>query len=171
QQDILLSADDGIDQKKEEDLAGIAKHFEALQEIYHDDALPVLGRQPDDLLDVLTAMVLGSPANCALRLMKDAGSDVIPHVIQLGKTLLDRFNSQEMTSIVELQYAKDAHWKGVLKYCVDGNFQAMLDEYAHMLLEEGGLNRMETSKRNKRLLDVMTTALTTRSASINVDTY
>lgn len=171
EQDVLLSADDEAEQKKAEDLAGIARHFEVLREVFHEDSLPVLGRQPDDLLDVLTAMVLGSPAVCALRLMKDADSEIIPHVIQLGKTIIDRFNLQEMTSIVALQYAKDAHWKGVLKYCVDGNFQAMLDEYAHMLLEEGGLNRMETQKRNKRLMDVMTTALKSHSASLNVDTY
>ncbi|WP_174615164.1 hypothetical protein [Virgibacillus ihumii] len=171
EQENLLAVDDKDGERDEEDLAGIAQHFEELREMYYQGSLPVLGRQPDDLLDVLTAMVLGSPAICSLRLMENVQSENLPYAIKLGKTIIDRFNIQEMISIVELEYSKDAHWKGVLKYCVDGNFQAMLDEYAHMLLEESGLNRMESGQRNERLMNVMTSALKSHSASLNVDTY
>src|SRR5699024_7346542 len=31
------------------------------------------------------------------------------------------------------------YWKQVLQYCIEGNLQAVLDEYVHMLVESEGL--------------------------------
>ncbi|WP_164669348.1 helicase-related protein [Virgibacillus doumboii] len=172
EKDYLLSLEGEKDQKDEK--GAIAQHFDVLRYYYKNNQRPVLGRQPDDLLDVLTTMVLGSPAICAIRLFEDQNVDAIPAAIQLGRTVLDRFNTQEATSIVELQYGKKdsrGHWKNVLKYNVDGNFQAMLDEYAHMLLEEGGLKKLESHKRDLHLVEVMRNALQNHTASYNVDTY
>lgn len=169
---LLLRQHEGKD-SKHEDPRALVKHFEELQELFLHEDPPVLGKQPEDLVDVLVDITLGSPAVCASRMLQgNVKAEAIPYCIQLGKTILDRFNSQEATSIIELQYGRELpHWKSVLKYCVDGNFQAMLDEYAHMLLEEGGMREMEENERNKRLLSVMSNALKTHAAFYNVDTF
>ncbi|WP_462411412.1 helicase C-terminal domain-containing protein [Neobacillus sp. Marseille-QA0830] len=172
--DHLLVDDHEGETKEIDDQAALARHFEELRSIFQNAKQVGLGKQPDDLLDVLVNMVLGSPAVCALRMMGKYDSQSIPYAIQLGKTILDRFNTQESISIVELEYGKrnqDAHWQNVLKYGVDGNIQAMLDEYAHMLLEEGGLKDKEELSRNKQLVKLMVKAIKTHTASLNVDTY
>jgi len=48
----------------------------------------------------------------------------------------------ESTAIIDLAYGRcrddNSHWQNVLKYCKDGCFQAMIDEYIHMLKETAG---------------------------------
>ncbi|MBP1949889.1 helicase C-terminal domain-containing protein [Virgibacillus litoralis] len=173
--DYLLSTlADNEEERHSGDTVALEKHFEEVRKIFHNNELPILGKQPDDLLDVLATMVLASPAVCSLRLLENPDSDSLPYAVQLAKIIVDRFNSQEAISIVELEYGKkdnNAHWKNVLKYGVSGNMQAMLDEYAHMLLEEGGLNKVEEQERNKQLVKTMSKSLNTHTASYNVDTY
>ncbi|MED4695187.1 DEAD/DEAH box helicase [Peribacillus frigoritolerans] len=172
--DVLPPLEAGEKEDSGVDKGGLKKHIEELRSAFVNKELPVLGRQPDDLLDVLVRMVLGSPAVCVARMLGDLVGESLPGAVHLAKVIVDRFNTQEAIAIVELEYGKgnnDAHWQNVLKYCVDGNVQAMLDEYAHMLLEEGGLNKAEKQQRNKQLIKVMANSLKTHTASYNVDTY
>ena len=125
-------------------------------------------------MDVLTNMVLGSPAVCALRMLGVNVPRAPMQAVAIAKTIIDRFNGQEAIAIVELEYGtgkEGAHWQNVLKYCVDGNMQAMLDEYAHMLSE--GLDVSEEGKEfaNEILTDKMTNSLRTHTASYNVDNF
>ncbi|WLD94465.1 DEAD/DEAH box helicase family protein [Alkalihalobacillus sp. AL-G] len=160
-----------------DDKAALTKHLEALRNVFQKGEFVELGKQPKNLKDVLVNMVLGSPAICALRMFHDWQGKSMPYAVHLAKILIDRFNTQEAISIVELDYGKqkngerDAHWQNILKYCVDGNIQAMLDEYAHMLIEEAGLRNVENDWRNEQLIQLMTSALSTHSATYNVDTY
>lgn len=172
----LLVTNEEILEKKNEENA-FSQHFKELQQIYLAEEKPLLGKRPDDLVDVLVNMVVGSPGVCSIRMLDDVSSDSVSDVVNLAKTIVDRFNLPEPIAIVDLQYGKKkkdfnpAHWKNVLKYCVDGNFQAMLDEYAHMLLEEGGLKNENKDYRNNELLQIMSEAFTTHAASYNVDTF
>jgi hypothetical protein len=103
-------------------------------------------------------MALSSPAICALRLFGDE---------ELAATfagkVADMFDKPEAIAVVELAYGRsdDAHYRNVLKYCVDGNFAAMLDEYAH-LLNDGN---------KESLCDQMCEALQATTASYSIDTY
>lgn len=173
-EELLPTLESDEENNKETDKAALLKHFEQLRDIYLSDEAPVLGRQPEDLLEVLVNMAIGSPAICGLRVLAVSSSESIVQAIHLGKTIIDRFNTQEAISIVELEYGKgndSAHWQNVLSYCVDGNIQAMLDEYSHMLLEEGGLYNREEEWRNRELTRTMIHSLKTHSASFNVDTF
>lgn len=174
EQDSLLSLlEDDDYESKDRDKAALEQHFEKLRETIDSEDPPVLGNMPRDLLEVLTEMALASPAVCVLRMLNEPSSEIFPYIIKLAKTIVDRFNTPESTAIVDLQYGKEgnSHWKNALKYGVDGNIQAMLDEYSHMLLEEGGLNQMDHQDRNRYLLKTMSEALTTHTASYNVDTF
>ena len=73
------------------------------------------------------------------------------------------FDKPEAIAVVELAYGKsdDEHYKNVLKYCVDGNFAAMLDEYAHVL----------NDSNHESLCSQMCNALQATTASYSIDTY
>ncbi|MCF6409588.1 helicase C-terminal domain-containing protein [Pseudalkalibacillus salsuginis] len=174
---LLPVMDDNKDEDTTDDKAALTKHLEELRTIFQEKEFVKLGKQPKNLKDVLVNMVLGSPAICALRMFNDWEGRSLPYAVHLAKILIDRFNTQESISIVELEYGnqknkeRNAHWQNVLKYCVDGNIQAMLDEYAHMLIEEAGLRNVDNDWRNEQLTHLMTSALSTHSATYNVDTY
>lgn len=118
-----------------------------------------LGRMPGDLVDVMTNMAIASPAACALRLFKDT---VLASTF--AKEMINIFNTPEAISAIDMLYGKtsdDAYYKNVLKYALDGNLQAVLDEYAHMVDE---VNSAE-------LCGKMSDAIKIRTASYPVDTY
>lgn len=161
-------------ENSEDDKGAYSKHFEELKRIYLSNDKPKLGRKPKDLTDVLVNMVLGSPAICALRIFNPDVKGATTCAVKLAKTILDRFNAQEATAIIVLEYGmhnKDAYWQNVLKYCIDGNIQAMLDEYTHLLIEGHDLKHSKVEHRNEQLAKIMIKTLKTHTASYNVDTY
>jgi hypothetical protein len=155
--------------EEEKGRIGFTKHLEKLCEYYRNKDVVHLGRIPGDLIQVLVNMSIASPAVCAYR--ANGGNSV--HATQLAKVMLNRLNAPESTAIIDLCYgkAKDdkAHWKNVLKYFKDGNFQAVLDEYFHILAESNSL----TTDPNKgdRLQKILLDSITFHSASYNIDTY
>lgn len=122
-----------------------------------------LGKEPDDLEETIVDMVLGSPAVCCLR----SYDGNIERATQLAKVFRRRFNTPDATAIVELAYSRrkgdDAHWQDVLRYCKDGNFQSMLDEYFHLIKEGDVIDE----KRHQQILD----ALTLHTASPEVESF
>jgi hypothetical protein len=116
-------------------------------------------RMPADLADVLTNMAIASPAICAMRVFNYDRR----LAEKFAKDVADMFDKPEAIAVVELAYGKsdDAHYKNVLKYCVDGNFAAMLDEYAHVL----------NDKNPESLCQQMRDALKATTASYPLDTF
>jgi len=137
-------------------------HREKLDEFYEyykNAGTLKLGRMPSDLADVLTNMSIGSPAVCALRIFQD-----MVLASEFAKEMMNIFNTPEATSSIDMLYGKasdDAYYKNVLKYAVDGNLQAVLDEYAHMMDEDDNARRCEK----------MSDAIKIHTASYPVDTY
>ncbi len=87
---------------------------------------------------------------------------------------MDRFNNPEAIAIVDLSYGQPGegiYWKHVLQYCLDGNLQAVLDEYSHMLMEGYDYSKQDRQERNRVLTADMIRTLKTHTASYIVDTY
>lgn len=132
-----------------------------------------LGKMPDDLITTLTDMVLGSPAVCICR--SNGGN--VAYATSLAKVFVNYFNTTESTAIVELaadQYhAKKAddntHWQDVLLYCKDGCFQAMFDEYLHLIRE--GVSFSDEASRDGKVQNIMQNDLRIHTASYEVDTF
>ena len=132
-----------------------------------------LGKMPDDLITTLTDMVLGSPAVCICR--SNGGN--VAYATSLAKVFVNYFNTTESTAIVELaadQYhAKKAddntHWQDVLLYCKDGCFQAMFDEYLHLIRE--GASFSDEESRDGKVQNIMLNDLRIHTASYEVDTF
>lgn len=130
-----------------------------------------MGRVPSDLTDVLADMAIGSFAICAYR--SNGGDSKMAS--ELAKVFINRFNATEATAAVMLAYLDnedsdgDGHWRNVLRYCCDGGFGAMLDEYVHMVSEGAGFGLEE--EKNRQIHEVMIDSLKIHSASYYVDTY
>ena len=118
------------------------KDIEAMEEEF--------GPPPDDLASVLTAIAAAGPGVCALRaITRSAHSesalydlDVRSHALHAALGLRNLFNRPTIVSVVrgateDAGADADSYWRQVLRYCFDGNLQAVLDEYCHMLKGAG----------------------------------
>lgn len=123
-------------------------HLQTLRELYSETislSAKNLGARPGDLLDVLAELALAAPAVCLNRTYERYRSAVDGEAAQLAslgaRAFLNRMNTTESTAVVELvcgRKSEEAHWRNLLTYCVQGNLQAVLDEYAHLIA--GGLD-------------------------------
>lgn len=85
---------------------------------------------PSNALDVMTDIAIASPAVCAYR---QSGNEEDAQLV--AKAIVSVFNKPESAAVIDLMYNKknyDDYYESVLDYCVVGNLQAVLDEYAHM---------------------------------------
>ena len=115
---------------------------------YVDDLLAIdpraLGRRPPDLAELLTDLALGSPAILAARSL--GGGASVGTRRRLGAFIADAFwrlfNRPAVIALLRQQApattARDesAYWRLVLRYCRQGNLQAVLDEQWHMLWDQ-----------------------------------
>lgn len=173
--DKLADYDDGDDKTNKQ--KGFKAHMDALLELFyetHRERFANLGKQPDDLVDVLTDMAIASPAICIYRTYlgysdKDADLSVyLPS--QLARVFINRMNTAESTAVVELACGRksdDAHWQNLLTYCRQGNLQAVFDEYAHLI--SNGIDHDDSLVY--QLHRQMMEAMDIRTTQYNVDTF
>lgn len=169
----LTETIDGVDEY-EDDKGILSLHLQELKRLYNEPDLLNLGRMPGDLVEVLVNMAMASPAVCALRMLDPEAPEAVDLALQLAKTVVDRFNNPEAIAIVDLSYGQPGegiYWKHVLQYCLDGNLQAVLDEYSHMLMEGYDYSKQDRQERNRVLTADMIRTLKTHTASYIVDTY
>lgn len=130
-------AEDGKERNK-----GFSRHLANLHNVFqkadqtHGESL---GKRPPDLLDVLADMTLASPAVCMNRAYQTyVPKEKLPSYIpsQFARVFMNRMNTPESIAVVALvsrEQSEEAHWKNLLSYSVQGNLQAVLDEYVHLL--------------------------------------
>jgi hypothetical protein len=161
--------------KEGDEDSGLQKHIAQFASAAAGQFDDELGRTPDDLLEVLVELALGSPAICAARaLFKIAPglsigdsnlSQAAAHVAGGFRTL---FNLPE--SMALLRGAEDeAYWRLTLQHGIDGNLQAVLDEYAHQLRESLGLADHEPVEIADGVAGAMAEALSLRTAPVAAD--
>lgn len=111
---------------------------------------------PANTANLLTDMAIASPGVCLYRLLKDkdlvAGRDnsqkgVAQNFVSLFNTriagnIIDRFSNK-----LKIKFkGANSYLDKVMRYCVMGNLQAVLDEYAHLICADG-----KDSERNKKI--------------------
>ena len=111
--------------------------------ILKSKSLPVFPKKPTSneiarQAKIMMLLSFGSPAICAYRALKRYYSDekeILTAAFRIGLAFIDMFNKPESIAAVELQYTGKEmdYWQKVLSYCVDGNLQAVLDEYVFLL--------------------------------------
>ncbi len=139
-----------------------------------------LGIPPDDLLDVLSKIALGSPAVCALRSLmrpysqekvKERPEQFLAGAARIALGFRSLFNLASNTSML-LEMYKDResrYWETVLDYCVDGNLQAVLDEYTHVLQESLGVADKEPAEAIPQVAEEVRSGASIRTTNLYLD--
>ena len=155
---------------------GYTIYFKTLEK-YYDDCIQnsfTLGRRPSDLIDVLTDMVLASPAICVQRAFNNYQTiKTIPNsfwATEIALAFLNKMDSPESLAAIEICYGRrsdDAHWKNQLTYNKQGNIQAVFDEYMHLIASENGNSANLIEQIKNEFIDSMKI----RSTAYPIDTY
>lgn len=174
----LANYDDDTQGSRAKGRTGFLTHLRELSDLYQEMGFGrncTLGPKPDDLLDVLTDMALAAPAICVNRSYRtycgSAGGFPSHLPSKVARVFLNRMNTPEATAVVELVCGRkpdDAHWKNLLAYCRQGCFQAVMDEYCHLLsngLEQDGGMVDPIHEQLIAALDIRTTQYTVDTLS------
>ena len=115
-----------------------------------------LGRRPDDLVDLLTEVALGSPAVLATRTLQTTaiGNDERQaNAVRIAEAFWRMFNRPAAISLLSqlanaegsLTHDESFYWRQVLRYCIAGNLQSVLDESWHLLWEQLAWTKTRTN--------------------------
>ena len=148
------------------------------------DGAKTLGRRPEDLCEVLAELALGGPAQCALRAVEGvvrlpAGHQaVLSSAARAAEAFRRFFNAPEVTAIVAAGHSESEggvvrYWRDVVRHCIDGNLQAVLDEHAHVLRDWLGYVSLNSTERRtraaKEIASKIGEALRLRTSALRVD--
>lgn len=126
-----------------------------------------LGKLPIDEEEILINKVIGSPAVCIARRI---GTQDHKYK-EIAKVFWERFNNMVGTAIVDHAYERrkdDAfHWQNILRYCKDGCFQAMFDEYYAVIRDDVSFESQ--AKQREEIIKRMIEGLSLHTASYDVD--
>ncbi|MGA2245705.1 MAG: helicase-related protein [Verrucomicrobiota bacterium] len=140
----------GVEDSREQDEEGRwHEHVAKLRKFYTDfrAGLLEMGRQPDDLEEVLTWIGISGPGCCCLRSLSRFGFlDCQMQSRNAASTMaygfLTLFNQPESMAIIRGsrggEETVEPFWLQVLKYSAAGCLQSVLDEYVHILRENLG---------------------------------
>jgi hypothetical protein len=129
-----------VDSKGDDSL--FARHIDELRAVLNNSRS--LGRPPDDLIQVLAKVALASPAVLTLRSLLRVSGDGVPTREHLGAAAWAALGFRTLFNLAETQILLRAgndderYWERVLDEGINGNLQAVLDEYVHMISEALG---------------------------------
>ena len=167
------SAGDGPDGA---DLDGFVAHLDEVRGVL--DGRLQLGRPPDDLTATLALIGIASPANTALRMLARGPSyqrDLTDPAVRAGACriswgLRSLFGVPEVIALVRGRSGSGrGYWRRVLGYCFDGNLQATLDEYGHVVPDWLGLLQAPAPSRAAAVADAAYAALSIRAPLYGFD--
>jgi hypothetical protein len=152
-----------------------AVHVREAREVVGNPA--VLGRPPTDLADVLSLLAVAGPAVNALRaLARVAGGlqrvneiSVRNHAGHVAEGFRSLFNQPDVMVMLRHVNGEEPYWQRVLEYCARGGLQAVLDEYAHVLVEHLGVSGRPADEIERQVSAAMSDALTLRTATVAAD--
>lgn len=166
------SGPDESDADDEERGAGWRLHLDRLREVATDGWTPS-GPPPGDLLDVLALMAISGPGVVALRsLARVTGWDVAEspdgrrQALGLGHALRRLYNLPDATGIIQGTPLGGDYWRQCLRYGAAGCLQAVLDEFAHVAVEDEGIQSLSGAARLPRVAERMRRGLGLRRASV-----
>ncbi|MDF2883025.1 MAG: helicase [Clostridiaceae bacterium] len=158
----------------------LREHFNYISTGFNNPKEFQLGQIPEDLGDVLVQIALGSPAVLACRsLLSTLKSDELVYIgslcdksFEIGEEFRLKFSQPEAISILDINYKdKEEYWRKVLRYCIDGNLQSVLDEYTYLINENSGFKDLEANKRVDNIGEKLRDTMSLRASSFKIDTY
>ncbi len=139
---------------------GKYKHLEKLQEhVYQYMEYKYI---PPFLYRYLAELSIAGPAICITRMCKLYWpKDVLDFnlIDDMTMSVITMFNKPESDAILTKNYPLEKkYWQMVLYYNIEGNFQAMINEYAH-LLSTSGFSLKEATDRFRDVLGFRTSSI------------
>lgn len=136
-----------------------------------------LGAVPADLADVLAQLALAGPAVSALRALgrvcggttRLADPRLRNQAGRIAEGVRSLFNQVEVSALVRQGGEPEAYWRRVLEYSARGCVQAVLDEYAHALVEWTGAAGKGWPEIAEEVAKAMRAALSLRTATVGAD--
>lgn len=148
---------------------------EHVAELSHAATTRDFGTISEDLRELLVDVALGSPAVCALRALHRIAPELAwddPQLLstaaQVAWAFRTLFNQRDAVALLRRE-AGGSYWRRVLTYSADHNLQAVLDEYAHYLVDAEGLGVRPPEERAAGVARAMAAALSIRPSQIDVD--
>ncbi|NIL81097.1 helicase-related protein [Rhodococcoides kroppenstedtii] len=143
----LESDDDRADQS-----TVIDEYVQAAIDVHRHRGDLDLSRLPTDLTTMTAKLAMHSPANCAWRAFGRLSVDTSQVTVGgqwraaaiLASGLRTLFNRWESALILDHLYGEESsYWQRVLRYCADGNLQAVLDEHLFHLVQVEGNSQFD----------------------------
>lgn len=170
--DSVTDSEDHASQTIE--VTGKARYFQRISEFFNDPTsipLPRLTeRQLAEVANYLVALSLGSPAVCYLRTQQRQSAgitlEMMDGAFEVASGFVTTFNKPESVAIIRLctsSKTAGSHLDRILEYSIQGNLQALLDEYFYLIREQEGL----TSLRD--VASHISDVLTIRASTAKVD--
>lgn len=167
-----LSIDaESIGTDKDESI-GRKTHFELAKAAFTSHSPIAAGKLSNEQLEVIcehmAELTIGSPAICYLRSQrryKELSNDLFDAAFNVCSAFLTMFNKPESIAIVRLHTKDGDYWERALRYMIDGNIQAMLDEFMYLLIN--GENIQSTNE----LSDFISDILSVRTATSDIEDY
>lgn len=155
---------------------GFSKHVELLFSCLQEGEK--LGSPPRDLIPVITKIALGSPAVVILRSLLNLYGvqefmkcpvDFLDGAARVANGFRTLFNLSDTITLIR----KDElfYWESVLDYCINGNLQAVMDEYLHILREALGLFETPVDEAVMKLSQEIAAAVSIKTVSLSFDEF
>lgn len=151
-----------------------ADHVERARRLIRGEI--TLGRKPEDLNAVLAQLAVAGWGTVAARALARVTGGTGHNRVELRDAsgqvawgLRSLFNVPEVTAMIRSPDTRTAYWRHVLRYTIDGCLQAVLDEYAHLLVDDRGLFDSKPTRRWRVLAETMREALALRATRVRVD--
>lgn len=171
------SGGEEADGDEESDQSRWAEHVEEARKVLLGEER--LGAFPDDLAEVLALMAVAAPGVTALRSLCRLGGPpqcreeavaVRDHAARAAWGFRTLFNQPEVMALLRGTDTKDQpYWRRVLEYSAQGGIQAVLDEYAHVLVEYLGVAGKDWDEATREVSETMRAALSLRTANLFAD--
>ncbi len=134
-----------------------------------------LGPRPGDLARVLAEFALAGPGVCAHRALRRIAPSLDPEDPQLlsgaarvAGGFRKLFNVPETIGLLR-ERGDEPYWRRSLEYALEGNIQSLLDEQAHVLVEQLGLAAHDDGDKVEGVSTGLSEGLSIRTAQIRVD--
>ena len=133
------------------------------------------GTVPDDALELLVDLALGSPAICALRALRRVTPELswddpvlLTEASRIAWGFRTLYNQHDSVALLRRE-SDDRYWHGAIPHAAREDLQSGLDEFVHCLVEAEGLIGSLPHDRVRGLAGKIHSILSLRPSQIEVD--
>lgn len=152
-------------------------HIERFVKVWEPMSDSPLGRPPEDVCEVIAELALAGPGVCALRSLKRIAPELswddeglLSAAWQVSEGFRSLYNRPEVVVMLQQDETQaESYWQRALRYGLEGNLAALLDEHTHVLNESLGVADKPVGERVAKVGAEIRTALSIHAASLKPD--